>query len=92
MAWRKPSRPATSELSDDPADKVLAALSGMVAKEVAGHSRAPLYFDACREWYDSLSCEQRETVLRVVEAYTCWGEKAAARIAADLPPAPRCPL
>jgi hypothetical protein len=71
---------------------MMAALSWTLEKQVAGYVSAPHYFSACRKWYDSLSCEQRETVSRIVEAYTCWGKIAAARIADSLPPAPRCPL
>jgi hypothetical protein len=71
---------------------MLAALSWMLEKQVASCVTAPHYFSACRRWHDGLSNEQRRTVSKVVEAYTCWGEIAATRIAADLPPAPRCPL
>jgi hypothetical protein len=71
---------------------MLAALIWVLEKQVAGWVTAPHYFNACRTWHDGLSHEQRETVLRVVEAYTYWGEKAATRVAASLPPAPRCPL
>jgi hypothetical protein len=92
MPPRTPSPPSASGLSNVTRDKMLAALSWMLEKQVASCVTAPHYFNACRKWHEGLSCEQRETVLRVVEAYTCWGEKAAARIADSLPPAPRCPL
>jgi hypothetical protein len=91
MPQRKLPRNVRSGLPNASRDKMLAALSWMLEKQVACLA-APHYLSACRRWYDGLSDEQRQTVSRVVEAYTCWGEIAAARIAADLPPAPRCPL
>jgi hypothetical protein len=93
MPRRKPQRPSTSRLSSAARDKMLAALSWTLEKQLASYVKtAPNYFDACRKWYESLSWEQRERVLKVVEAYTYWGEIAAERIAVGLPPAPRCPL
>jgi hypothetical protein len=92
MPRRKATGPSTGGLSSDATDKMLAALSWMLEKQVASYATAPDYFNACCKWHDCLSWEQRETVLRVVEAYTYWGEIAAERIAARLPPAPRCPL
>jgi hypothetical protein len=54
---------------------MLAALTWMLEKQVANCVTAPHYFNACRKWHDGLSCEHRETVLRVVEAYTYWANE-----------------
>jgi hypothetical protein len=92
MPRRTPQWPPTGGLSSAATDKMLAALTWMLEKQIAGYVTAHHYVDACRQWHEGLSCEQRETVSRVMEAYTCWGRIAAERVAASLPPAPRCPL
>jgi hypothetical protein len=55
-----------------------------------------MYFDACREWYDSLTLDQVDLVDTVCKIYNTprvyGGEKVALDYAQDLPPAPRCPL
>src|SRR5262245_19288977 len=92
IAPRTPPESVASEPSDDSRDKMLAALSWGLEKQVVSCVTAPHYFNACRQRYDGLSAEQREIVAKVMEAYTYWGEIAAKRIASGLPPAPRCPL
>lgn len=81
-----------SALSNNPADKLFACLNYPVIKASADYVRAPFYFDACRAWYDSLSWEHRGIVAMVISAYTDGDRIVAERIAADLPPAPRCPF
>jgi (2Fe-2S) ferredoxin len=81
-----------SALSNNPADKLFACLNYSVITASADYISAPLYFDACRAWYDRLSWEDRGIVALVINAYTDGGEIVAERIAADLPPAPRCPF
>jgi hypothetical protein len=59
----------------------------------ADYAKAPLYYDACWAWYQSLSPEHRETVSRVIDAEAFSDrEIVAERFAASLPPAPRCPF
>jgi hypothetical protein len=80
-------------LSDDPHDKRLAALNcwyGLFKKGIS-YERAPMYFDACWEWFQALPEEDQETVLTL--AVVGGAHKGAAEgMAAHLPPAPRCPL
>jgi hypothetical protein len=81
-----------SALSNNPADKLFACLNYSVITASADYISAPLYFDACRAWYDRLSRKHRGIVALVISAYTDRDGVVAERIAADLPAAPRCPL
>jgi hypothetical protein len=85
-------QPKKSQLSNDRADKLLACLNYTVTKASSDYASAPVYLDACRTWHDRLSWQQRETVALAISAYTDRGEIVAERIAASLPPAPRCPF
>ena len=83
--------------SHDARDKLLAALSWPVGrlklKTDRDYQAAPFYFDACWEWYRSLSSEQQDTVGTIVDAWPMADRRKAAETwAASLPPAPRCPL
>jgi hypothetical protein len=81
-----------SAVSNNPADKLFACLNYPVIKASTDYVSAPLYFDACRAWYEGLSWKHRGIVALVISAYTGGDEIVAERIAADLPPAPRCPF
>ena len=55
--------------------------------------RAPMYFDACREWYDRLSTDDKELMLTLTDivgsAHKGSAERHSRRAAAALPPAPQ---
>jgi hypothetical protein len=94
---RSSTRNVKPSLSDAPRDKLAAALNWACAKGSEGYDRAPMYFDACREWYQGLTLDQVELVSTVVTIYTAsphayGGEPVALDHAQGLPPAPRCPL
>src|SRR5262249_29197887 len=92
---RKDARNVMPSLSNDPKDKLLAALNCSCVKGSDKYRRAPMYFDACREWYERLSLGAVELAGTVHEIYVTpryGGEKVALDYAQDLPPAPRCPL
>jgi hypothetical protein len=81
-------------LSDDPRDKLLAALGWPIGKmrHSAEYKRSPMYFDGCLAWYERLSADDKETCLTLVVVMARAHKGAAESIAASLPPAPRCPL
>jgi hypothetical protein len=81
--------------SNDPADKLSACLSfrtGRGNRKDADYLKAPLYYDACWDWHESLSEDWQDYVTYVIDAFTNWGGEHAKKWAAKLPPALRCPL
>jgi hypothetical protein len=64
---RASARNVKPSLSEDPRDKLLAALNWPIGKwkrrTDPDYNRAPMYFDACWEWYQRLSDDDHETVL-----------------------------
>jgi hypothetical protein len=93
---RTSARNVRPSMSDDPRDKLLAALNWPIGKWKRStdpdYNRAPMYFDACAEWYQRLSADDHETVLTIADVMASAHKGAAESIAAHLPPAPRCPL
>jgi hypothetical protein len=90
---RKDARNVNPSLSSDPRDKLLAALNWSYGKlKGSTHNRAPMYFDACREWRDKLSEDDQETCPTLADVMASAHAGAAESMAASLPPAPRCPL
>jgi hypothetical protein len=90
---RTSTRKVRPSLSDDPRDKLLAALNcwcGMFKKGIS-YKRASMYFDACWEWFQALPEGGQETVLTLAVVGSAH-KGAAESIVASLPPAPRCPL
>jgi hypothetical protein len=81
-------------LSDDPRDKLAAALNWHYAKmrDSPTYQCAPMYFDACREWYDRLSADDQETTRTLADVIGSAHKDFAESIAGHLPSAPRCPL
>ena len=84
-------------LSTDPKDKLLACLNWPIGRwkrrNDAAYQAAPLYFDACWEWYRRLSSEQQDEVCDIVDAWSMSDRRKAAESWAEvLPPAPTCPL
>jgi len=82
-----------SVLSDDPKDKLAAALNCWVGmlKRSTTYERAPMYFDACLEWFYKLSDDERDAVRAIADAAGSAHKDAALDMAALLPPAPRNP-
>jgi len=91
---RRDIRNVNPSLSNDPRDKLLAALNWSYGKLKRGaeYDRAPLYFDGCWEWFQRLSAEDQELVLTLADVMASAHNGSALNIAASLPLAPRCPL
>jgi hypothetical protein len=91
---RTEARNVRPSLSEDPRDKLLAALnwSHGKLKHGAAYGVAPMYFDACLEWHQALSADDQETVLTLADVMGSAHKGAAESMAASLPPAPRCPI
>jgi hypothetical protein len=51
-----------------------------------------MYYDVCRQWFEALSEDDKETCRTLAHMITGPHMAAAESIAASLPPAPRCPL
>ena len=63
-------RNVNPSLSSDARDKLLAALNWPVGKlKGAEYAKAPMYFDACREWHERLSEDDRELVLTLADCH-----------------------
>jgi hypothetical protein len=90
----KPKRNVEPSLSDDPRDKLAAALSWSHAlnKKSAEYAKVPIYFDLCLEWHEGLSANNQETCRTLADVIDSAHKVTAESIAASLPPAPRCPL
>ena len=91
---RKSARNVNPGPSSDARDKLLAALNWQTGKwrRGADYDRAPMYFDACREWHERLSADDQELVLTLADVMASADESSAEGMAAALPPAPRCPI
>jgi hypothetical protein len=76
-------------MSGAAADKLAACLNYAATPDDA--ARHP-YFDACVRWFKSLSPDDKEIVLTVIDAVAGPHTDAAESIAATLPPAPKCPI
>src|SRR5262249_25114811 len=68
---KRSARNVRPTLSDDPRAKLLAALNWLTGRIRGGadYKQAPMYFDACREWHDKLSADDRELVLTLAESW-----------------------
>jgi hypothetical protein len=88
------ARNVMPSLSSDPRDKLLAALNWSYGKLKPNepYDRAPMYFDACLEWHERLSADDKELILTLADVMGSAHKAAAEGMAASLPPAPRCPL
>ena len=91
---RPSARNVEPSLSDDPRDKLAAALSWSWGKQKNSiqYERAPMYFDACLEWHERLSADDKELVLTLADVMGSAHKAAAEGMAASLPAAPRCPI
>ena len=91
---RTSARNANPSLSDDPRDKLAAAISwswGKMKNSIQ-YERAPMYFDACRDWHERPSADDQELVRALADVMASAHKDSAEGMAAALPPAPRCPL
>jgi len=77
-------------LSDDPVDKVQAALQH--AYPAADDDLGPAYRSAYEHWFAQLTEGERWITVTVTVAYEKGRQDEAEKIAAQLPPAPRFPL
>jgi len=76
-------------MSDNAREKLAACLNYSATPSGAG--KHP-YFDACAQWFNNLSPDDKETVLDVIDCVASSHSDIAESIAATLPPAPRCRL
>jgi hypothetical protein len=81
-------------LSDESADKLAVALIYLVGKwkRRDDPTYAPFYYDECWAWFQRLSAEDQDLVLTLADVMASAHKNSAEKIAAALPPAPRCPL
>jgi len=79
----------TPKLSDDPRDKLRAALNR--AYPGTDDDRGRAYRTACRQWFEQLSEDERWATVTTTVAYEKGQHDKAAEIASQLPPAPRFP-
>jgi hypothetical protein len=80
----------TAEMSDDPRDKVRAALNRAYPGLDDDLGRS--YRTACQHWFDQLSEDERWMTVSATVAYEKGQKDKAEEIASRLPPAPKCPL
>jgi len=78
----------TTNLSDNPRDKLQAALNHDRPDNDLGAD----YREACAAWFAGLSERERGSVARAEVAFDAGNESAAQEIASGLPPAPKFPL
>ena len=78
------------ELSDDPRDKLHAALNH--AYPDANNDLGKAYRAACRHWFAQLTEGERWIMVTATVAFEKSEDGKAAEIASQLPPAPRFPL
>jgi len=89
---KRDARNVNPSLSSDARDKLLATLNWSCTKGSRDYDRAPIYFDACREWHQKLSADDKELVLTLADVMGSAHKDAAESMAAALPAAPRNPL
>jgi hypothetical protein len=77
-------------LSDDPRDKLRAALNRAYPDADDDLGRA--YRIACEQWFAQLSEDERWATVSATVAYEKGHKDKAVEIASQLPPAPRFPL
>jgi hypothetical protein len=80
----------TAKLSDDPADKLHAALNHAYPDADGDLGRA--YRTACEHWFAQLTEGERWRLATVLAAYERGAKADAQQLASVLPPAPVFPL
>jgi hypothetical protein len=76
--------------SDDPRDKLLAAVN--YGRPNPGNTYPKSYLRACSEWFSELRPRDREIAHSAAMAYGLGDDDEAERIATRLPAAPKCPV
>ena len=79
-----------ADLSDNPRDKLLAALSH--GEPDPDDDVSAEYREACGKWFAGLSELDKSIVARISEVYGDGNEAKAEWLALQLPPAPAFPL
>jgi hypothetical protein len=77
-------------ISDDPRDKLQAAVNHDWWDQ--RQDLPPGYVAECSTWYEALTQSQRALATAARLAFEDGKKAEAEKIAAELPPAPRCPL
>jgi hypothetical protein len=80
----------TANLSDNPRDKLRAAINRAYPQVDDDLGRAD--GTACERWFAQLSEDERWATVSATVAYEKGEKDKAAQIASQLPPAPRFPL
>jgi hypothetical protein len=80
----------TAEMSDDPRDKLRAALNHAYPGTDDDLGRP--YRAACQHWFDQLTEDERWATVSATVAYEKGQKDQAVEIASQLPRAPKCPL
>jgi hypothetical protein len=80
----------TVSLSNSPIDKLQACLNH--DWDGPDYDFPVEYLRACAQWFAGLSLGDRGVAGSAVWVYASGDDKSAAKIAADLPAAPKCPL
>ena len=80
----------TVDLSHDTQDKLQACLNQTWAE--SDYQSEKDYYDACVVWWDSMTSDQQDTGMAVLEVYSYDHPQASEKMAATLPAAPRCPF
>ena len=81
---------APKSLSDDTQDKLQACLHQTWVESDYEASKG--YYDACVTWWTTLTPDQLEIGMAVLEVYSFNNPEASEKLAAKLPAAPKCPL
>jgi hypothetical protein len=89
-AHQEPVGEDMTDLSDDPHDKLYAALNH--AAPDPDDDLDVEYRDACAVWFSRLTQGERWRLAMVLAAHERGAEVDAEQLATALPPAPRCPL
>ena len=91
---KRDARNVRPSLSYDAKDKLHAALncSHGEIRQGRAYEEAPMYFDTCWEWFQTLSAADQELVETLADVMAGPYKGAAEGMAASLPPAPRNPL
>jgi hypothetical protein len=87
---RTSARNVNPSLSSDAADKLTACCNWAVGKHRSGatYKLAPMYFDGCWAWYQSLSSQDQDAVATIADVMASAHKGAAEGMAASLPPPP----
>jgi len=92
---RREARNVRPSLSDDPRDKLAAALAALGharLRESAEFKRHALYYDAVNVWFAALTEDQRELCRTLADVIAGPHKASAEGMAASLPESSRSPM